>query len=56
MPNVSRSKDNQTVKLGQLIERNKRKKKFFKDHAENVAGALVPDFFLFFKKVLQEVK
>ena len=29
---------------------------FFKYHAENEAGRLVPDLFLFFKKALYEVK
>ena len=29
---------------------------FVKNHAENEAGKLVPDLFLFFKKVLYEVK
>ena len=29
---------------------------FFKNHAENEAGRLVPDLFLFFKKDLYEVK
>ena len=29
---------------------------FFKFHAENEAGRLVPDLFLFFKKALYEVK
>ena len=29
---------------------------FFKNHAENEAGRLAPDFFLFFKKALNEVK
>ena len=29
---------------------------FFKSHAENEAGRLVPQHFLFFKKVLYEVK
>ena len=28
----------------------------FKNHAENEAGGLVPDLFLFFKKALYEVK
>ena len=28
---------------------------FFKNHAENEAGRLVPDLFLFFKIVLYEV-
>ena len=49
LPNVSRSKSNQTMKLGQLLEYNKRKI-FFKNYAENEAGRLVPDIFLFFKK------
>ena len=29
---------------------------FFKNHAENQAGRLVPDLFLIFKKALYEVK
>ena len=29
---------------------------FFKNHAENEVGKLVPDFYLFFKKALYEVK
>ena len=29
---------------------------FFKSHAENEAGSLVPDLFLFFKKALYEVE
>ena len=29
---------------------------FFKIHAENEAGKLVPDLFLFFKKALFEIK
>ena len=29
---------------------------FFKNHAENEAGKLVPDLFLLFKKTLYEVK
>ena len=29
---------------------------FFKNHAENEAGRLVPDALLFFKKALYEVK
>ena len=49
MPNLSRSKDNQTMKLGQLIEYIK-KNIFFKNYAENKAGRLVLDLFLFFKK------
>ena len=47
LPNISQSKDNQTMKLGQLIEYNKRII-FFKNYAKNEAGKLVPDLFLFF--------
>ena len=42
------------MKFGQLIEYNKRHF-FFKNHAENKAGRLVPDLFLFFKKALYKV-
>ena len=37
------------MKFGQLIENNKRNI-FFKNHAENEAGRLVPDLFLYLKK------
>ena len=37
------------MKLGELIEYNKINF-FFKNYAENEAGRLVPDLFLFFKK------
>ena len=43
------------MKFGQLIECDK-KKFFFQSHAENEAGRLVLDLFLFFKKTLYEVK
>ena len=43
------------MKFGQVIEYNK-KNIFFKHHAENKAGRLVPELFLFFKIVLREVK
>ena len=43
------------MKFGQLIEYSKGNI-FFKNHAENEAGRLVPDLFLFFKKDLYEVK
>ena len=47
--NISRSKCNQTVKLGQIMEYEE----YFasRNHAENEARKLVPDLFLFFKKV-----
>ena len=49
LSSISGSKSNQAVKLGQLIQYNKRNVFFFKSYAENVAGRLVPDLFLFFK-------
>ena len=48
LPNISGGKSNQTIKLGQLIDYNKRNISF-KNYAENEAGSLVPDLFLFFK-------
>ena len=48
LPNISQSKDNQTMKFGQLIEYNKINT-YLKNYAENEAGRLVPDLFLFFK-------
>ena len=47
LPNISQSKGNQTMKFGQSIEYNKRN---FKNYAENEAGRLVPDLFLFSEK------
>ena len=49
LTNISRNKDNQTIKLGQLIEYNK-KKFFFKNYAKSEARRLVPDLILFFEK------
>ena len=49
LPNISQSKDNQTMKLGQLIEYNKRNN-FLKNYAENEVERLVPDVFLFLEK------
>ena len=45
LPNISRSKNNQTMKFGQLIECNM-KNVFFEKHAQNVVEKLVPDPFL----------
>ena len=53
MSNISQSKSK--MKFGQSVE-YKRENFFFKHHAENKAGRLVPDHFLPFKKVLFEVK
>ena len=54
-PDITKSKDNQTMKFGQLVKYNVRKF-FFKNQAENEAGRLVHDLFLSFKKALYEVK
>ena len=56
MPNISRIKDNQTMKLCQAIEYNV-KIFFFKYHAENMGdGNSSQTYFCFSKKVLFEVK
>ena len=44
------------MKFGQLIERPKRNIFLKKNNAENEAGKLVPDRFLFFEKALYQVK
>ena len=46
LPKISWSKDKQTMKIGQLLQYNKIF--FFKYHAENEAGRLVSNIFLFF--------
>ena len=58
MVNISRSKDNQTMKFGQVVEHNKRKikKKNEIGRAENEIGRPVPEFFLLLKKFLYEIK
>ena len=48
LPNISQSKGNQTMKLGQLIECNKRNI-CLKKYVENKAGRPVSDLFLFLK-------
>ena len=55
LPNILRSKDNQVMKFGQLIQWNVRNI-FFKSYAGNDAGRLVPDLFLYFKNALYKVK
>ena len=47
--NTSQIKGNQAIKFGQLIEHPKRN---IFHYAENEAGKLVPDRFLFFKNAL----
>ena len=50
LPNISRSKNSQTMKFGQVIEYSKI---FFslKINAENEAEKLVPDLFFFLEKL-----
>ena len=55
LPSISRSKDNQAMRFGQLIKDNVRNI-FAENYTANEAGRLVPDLFLCFKKVLFEVK
>ena len=43
------------MKFGQLMGYNKRNV-FLRNHAENEAEKLIPDFFLFFEKALYDVK
>ena len=43
LSNISGSKDNQTMKLGQLIEYQMRSCFFLKNHAQNVVEKLFPD-------------
>ena len=45
MPNISRSKDNQAMKFGQLLD-IAGETFFLKNHAQNVAEKVVPDPFL----------
>ena len=55
MLNIPRSKDVQTIKLGQLIEYNKKKMFLFKlFFPVNEAAKLFPDHFLFFEKAFDE--
>ena len=55
LTNTSKSKRNQAMKFGQSIEYNRRNF-FFKNHAKNEAGRLVPELFLFLKKALLKIK
>ena len=45
LPNISRSKDNQTVKLGQLTECNM-KNILIENYRKKVEQKLIPDLFL----------
>ena len=55
LPIISQSKDNQTMKFGQVIDIT-REIFFFKIHTENETGRLVTGLFCFLKKVSYEVK
>ena len=46
IPNISKSKENQAMKFGQLIEYNMRNIFSLKNHAQNVVEKLVSDPFL----------
>ena len=46
----------QSMKFAQIVEYNERDILFFKNHAENDAGRLYTDLFLFLKTVLYKVK
>ena len=47
LPNILRSKGNQAIKFGQLIEYNK--EKLFKNDTENEIGSLIRYLFVFLK-------
>ena len=47
--NISKSKCNQAVQFGQVMDYNLRNV-FYKYYTKNEAGRLAPDLFLFFKK------
>ena len=49
LPSMSRSKGNQTIKFGQLIEYNIRNI-YLKNYTQNVVEKVLPDPFLFKKK------
>ena len=56
LTNISRSKGSQAMIFGQLIKYSMRNI-FFKEHAENEVGRLLYSrTFVFFKKVLYEIK
>ena len=48
LPNISRTKDNPTMKFGEIIKYSMRNI-FVKKHAKYEIGKLVPELFLFFK-------
>ena len=46
LPNISRSKGNQTMKFGQLMEYNMRNIFLLKNHTQNVLEKVFPDPYL----------
>ena len=56
LPDISKSKDNQTMKFGQLKEYSMKNIFFQKSCRNYVARILVSDLFLFFKRALYEEK
>ena len=50
LPNISQSKDHQTMKFGQLIE-NKKRKIYLEKYTKNKAGKVVPDLSFDFSKI-----
>ena len=55
LTNISRGEDNQAIKFGRL-KNIAGEIFFFRNHAENEVGRLVPGLFLFFKKRLYKVQ
>ena len=57
LPNISRNKSYRTIRLGQLIEYNK-KISYLESYSMQIESQKkpVPDHFLFFKKGIYEVK
>ena len=53
MTNISRSKGNEVMEFGQLIEYNVKNNFLQKFYTENEVGRLIPEIFLFWKKLKQ---
>ena len=56
LPDISKSKGNQAIKIGQLIECYAKNIFFSKILQKNEAKRLAPDLLLIFKKALNELK
>ena len=50
LPNISKSKENQAMKFGQIMKYSMRNISLI-NHVKNDVGRLVPDLLLLFKKV-----